>query len=147
MRKNFFITSLFVFVMNAFIFGQNINKDMKNIALKGYDPVSYFTMGKPVMGQEKYKYEYMEALWLFSSQENMEMFKMNPEKYTPQYGGYCAWAMAKGNKADIDPNVWKIVDGRLYLNYNKSIGRKWAKDIKGFIKKADEKWKKLIGKM
>ena len=113
-------------------------------AVSGYDTVAYFTEGKPVKGSKKFKTEYMGAEWRFSSQENLDLFLAEPAKYAPQYGGYCAWAMGgaesgkRGYTASGDPKVWKIVDGKLYLNYDKSIYDKWVVDIPGFITKADK---------
>lgn len=112
-------------------------------AVGGYDTVAYFTEGKPVKGSKKFKTTYMEAEWRFSSQENLDAFLADPQKYAPQYGGYCAWAMGgaengtRGFKASGDPKIWKIVDGKLYLNYDEDIYEKWSVDIPGFIEKAD----------
>ncbi len=113
------------------------------VAVKGYDPVAYFTEGKPVKGNGKYEYEWMGAKWRFSSAENRDLFTKNPEKYAPQYGGYCAYAVSQGVTADIDPTAWKIVDGKLYLNLSHSVARIWKKDIPGYIALADKNWPKL----
>jgi len=115
-------------------------------AIKGYDPVAYFTDGKPVKGDKQFSHEWKGATWLFSSAAHRDAFAKEPEKYAPQYGGYCAWAVSQNSTADIDPDSWKIVDGKLYLNYNKEIQDKWAKDIPGNIKKADANWPGLAGK-
>ena len=80
--------------------------------------------------------------WYFSSRENKALFAANPEKYAPQYDGYCAWALTEGRKAITDPEVWKIVDGKLYLNCSQAAYEKWIRDIPGNIKKADENWLK-----
>ena len=112
-------------------------------AVSGYDTVAYFTQGKPVKGSKKFKTEYMDAEWRFSSQENLDLFLGDPAKYAPQYGGYCAWAMGgaengtRGFTASGDPEVWRVVDGKLYLNYDKKVSEKWVVDIPGFIEKAD----------
>ncbi|WP_394805232.1 YHS domain-containing (seleno)protein [Kordiimonas aquimaris] len=112
-------------------------------AVGGYDTVAYFKEGKPVKGSKKFKTKYMDAEWRFSSQENLDLFLADPAKYAPQYGGYCAWAMGgaengtRGFTASGDPEIWKIVDGKLYLNYDKSVAKKWNVDIPGFIEKAD----------
>ncbi|MGB1239671.1 MAG: YHS domain-containing (seleno)protein, partial [Pseudomonadales bacterium] len=95
-------------------------------AVSGYDTVSYFTEGKPLKGKKNFSTKYKKATWLFSSQENLDLFKANPEKYAPQYGGFCAWAVAaKNDRASGDPLRWNIVDGKLYLNYDKAIQDKW----------------------
>jgi YHS domain-containing protein len=109
-------------------------------ALRGYDPVAYFTAGRPVEGKKRFEIEWMDAEWRFTSEENMEQFQANPEKYAPQYGGYCAWAVAQGYTASIDPEAWKIVDGKLYLNYDEEVQDKWEQDIPGFIEKANTNW-------
>lgn len=102
----------------------------------GYDVVSYFTENQPVKGQKKFTTEWMGSEWQFSSQENLDKFKADPVAYAPRFGGYCSWAMANGYTASGDPKVWKIVDGRLYLNYNKKVQKDWEQDIPGFIEKA-----------
>jgi len=97
--------------------------DKKGYAIKGYDPVAYFTESAAVKGDEAYSYEWNHGLWLFSSNANRELFEEDPEKYAPQYGGYCAYAVAKGKFAKVDPEKWTVLDGKLYLNYNKRINR------------------------
>lgn len=111
-----------------------------NTALQGHDPVAYFTEGKPVKGDEAFTTEYMGAEFRFASAANRDAFLADPHAYAPQYGGYCAWAMADGKHAKGDARHWRIVDGKLYLNYNKSIQKKWDADIPGFIERADTEW-------
>ena len=114
-------------------------------AVSGYDPVAYFTEGKPVKGLKQFKSEFKDAEWFFSSAENKKKFDENPDAYHPQYGGHCAWAVgANSAKAPGDPEYWKIVDGKLYLNYDKKVQEKWLKDIEGFIQKADKNWPQVI---
>jgi len=115
-----------------------------NNAIKGYDTVAYFTEGKPVEGDDKFSTEYNEATWLFSSQENLDLFLADPEKYAPQYGGYCAYAVSQNSTASIKPELFTIVDGKLYLNYNESINDKWRADKARFIVAADENWPKIL---
>lgn len=111
------------------------------LAIKGYDPVAFFKNGVPVEGSNEYELTWKEAKWRFTSAENRDLFKADPGQYAPQYGGYCAWAVAEGSTASVDPkNAWKIVEGKLYLNYNKEIQAKWAKDIPGNIARADANW-------
>jgi len=117
---------------------------LSNVAIKGYDPVAYFTDGEPVEGKSEHSYEWHGAEWHFASAEHRDMFAADPEKYAPQYGGYCAWAVAQGKTAGIDPEAWKIVDGKLYLNYNKKIQSRWEKDAETNIAAADENWPKLV---
>ena len=110
------------------------------LALRSYDPVAYFTEGKPVIGTATYTATHNGATYRFASQENLEVFKSNPDKYVPQYGGFCAFGVAVGAKFDGDPELWKIEDGKLYLNLNPDIQEQWAKDIPGQIAKADKNW-------
>ena len=111
-----------------------------NLAVQGHDPVAYFTEGQPVKGSADFTTEYMGAEFRFASAANRDAFVADPAKYAPQYGGYCAWAMADGKYAKGDADFWKIVDGKLYLNFNSGIQKKWNKDIPGFIEKADTEW-------
>ncbi|WP_339752435.1 YHS domain-containing (seleno)protein [Algoriphagus aquimarinus] len=112
----------------------------KDKAIKGYDPVAYFTDSKPVMGKDDIKFSYAGANWYFSSQKSLELFKSNPTKYMPQYGGYCAFGLAEGYKAPISPEAWTIVNDKLYLNYNKKVQADWNTDQAEMIKKADKNW-------
>jgi YHS domain-containing protein len=113
------------------------------IAIEGTDPLAYFTEGRPVEGSSAFEHEWMGATWRFASAENRDRFAANPEKYAPQYGGYCAWAVARGYTAKIDPEAWRIVDGKLYLNYSKDVQTQWSADIPGNITKGDANWPKL----
>lgn len=114
-------------------------------ALSGYDTVAYFNEGKPVKGSESFKTEYKGAEWQFSSQANLDAFKANPEKYAPQYGGYCAYAVGKYNDlVSADPEAWKIVNGKLYLNYDKDIQAEWAANQSEYITKGNTNWPGLI---
>jgi YHS domain-containing protein len=112
-------------------------------AIEGYDPVAYFTEGRPVEGASAFAHDWMSATWYFASAENRDRFVAEPERYAPQYGGYCAWAVAHGYTAKIDPAAWKIVDGKLYLNYSKDVQADWAEDIPGNISKGDANWPKI----
>lgn len=115
----------------------------KGLAIRGYDPVAYFDQGKPVMGNEKFEYRYQGANWRFIEMKNMEAFKRDPQKYSPQYGGYCAFGMSRGYAVPIDPQAWRIVEGKLYLNYSLDVQKEWSKDIPGYITKANENWPKI----
>jgi YHS domain-containing protein len=109
-------------------------------AIEGYDPVAYFNDDQPVEGDSDYLYEWMGATWYFASAENRDLFVADPEKYAPQYGGYCAWAVSQGYTAKIDPQAWTIVDDKLYLNYSKDVRTQWSQDVRGNISKADDNW-------
>jgi len=113
-------------------------------AIKGYDTVAYFTENRPVKGKSEFSTEYNEATWLFSSQENLDLFKEAPEKYAPQYGGYCAYAVSQGSTASIRPELFTIHNGKLYLNYNESINNKWSQNKDNFISDADKNWPELL---
>ena len=108
-------------------------------AVGGYDSVSYFS-GKPVPGSDQFTVVWKGATFKFANAQNLATFKANPARYAPQYGGHCAWAAANNYRFAGDPNVWKIVNGKLYLNYNQSVQAKWEKDIPGLIAKGDINW-------
>jgi YHS domain-containing protein len=112
----------------------------EGIAVKGYDPVAYFVVGQPTPGVDKYTDRWNGAAYRFVSAENLERFKADPEKYVPQYGGYCAYAMSINRIADIDPARWAIVQGKLYLNNNRVSYGLWALDKSGNIAAADRNW-------
>ncbi len=116
------------------------------VAVAGYDTVAYFTKGMETKGDEAFKTTYMDVEWRFSSQENLDMFVANPEKYAPQYGGYCAFAASKGYLAKGDPEAWTVYEGKLYLNFNKDVRTLWKQDIPGNIEKANANFPGLIGK-
>ena len=113
-------------------------------AIGGADPVAYFTEGKPVEGSSDFTHEWNGATWYFSSAANRNAFAASPERYAPQYGGYCAWAVSQGYTASIDPEAWAIVDGKLYLNYSSDVQATWSKDVPGNISKADANWPKVL---
>ncbi len=115
-----------------------------DLAVSGYDPVAYFRQGKPVRGQSALEYAWNGATWRFSSMENLAAFKASPQEFAPQYGGYCAWAVSQGYTAKSDPEAWRIVDGKLYLNYSKDIQKRWEQDIPGNIDKADANWPAVL---
>ena len=122
-----------------------IYKNWRGLAIKGYDPAAYHQDGNPAEGSSKYELEWKDTKWRFASAEPLDLFKADPEKYAPRYGGYCAWAVAEEYTASVDPeNAWNIVDGKLYLNYNFAIKEKWEKDIPGNIKKADANWPAVL---
>jgi YHS domain-containing protein len=111
-----------------------------SLAVGGFDAVAYFKVGHPVQGVAQFETKYKGATWRFATKENLDAFTGNPAAFAPQYGGYCSWAVAQGYTASGDPRVWKIVNGKLYLNYDRDVQAKWEKDIPGFIAKADKSW-------
>jgi hypothetical protein len=123
--------------------GNLLDSDM---AIKGYDTVEYFKTGKALKGNELFTFKWHDMTWFFSTKENRDLFAANPEQYAPQYDGYCAWAMTEARKAQTDPEIWKIVNGKLYLQCSQASYEKWSRDIPGNIKKADMNWLNFIGK-
>lgn len=117
-----------------------IDKDMNGIAIKGYDPVAYFTDNMPVMGKKMYSYEWMGAEWHFQNESNKMMFMENPVKYAPKYGGHCAYGVSVNGLYSTDPTVWTINNGNLYLNKNKDTGEKFRSNLDENIEKADMNW-------
>jgi YHS domain-containing protein len=113
------------------------------LAIKDYDPVSYFTPGKPMPGSADISYEWDGARWQFANTAHRELFQSNPDAYAPQYGGYCALGMTTGNRGEVNPEVWAIVDGKLYLNYEKSGQDEWRENQAANIARADQNWAKL----
>jgi YHS domain-containing protein len=123
--------------------GTAVNKSEDGVAVKGYDVVSYFDQKKPMKGDPKYSYQYNGAKYDFISTGHLALFAKNPEAYLPQYGGYCAVGASRGHKADIDPESWAVIDGKLYLNSSKGAQKLFNKDPHSAISKADENWAKL----
>ena len=117
---------------------------LSGVAVGGYDPVAYFSEKRPVKGSGKYELEHKGATWRFASRANLEKFRADPAAYAPKYGGYCAWAVSQGYTAKGDPQYWRIVDGKLYLNYDSTVQARWEKDIPGFIRKAEANWPKVL---
>jgi len=113
-------------------------------AIRGYDPVAYFTQSMPVKGDSNWTYKWNEAKWYFSSEQNLAKFKADPHAFVPQYGGYCAYGVSQGYLVSVDPNAWSIVDDKLYLNYSKSVQSDWLEDTSGYIRAANENWPKLV---
>lgn len=128
---------------SAFAGAFDVNKTVTGLALRGYDPVAYFTDGKPTPGDFSITAVHDDAIYRFSSEENKKKFLENPETYVPQYGGFCAFGLAQGVKVDGDPELWKIVDNKLYLNLSVPVQKRWQEDIPGFITTADSKWPNL----
>src|SRR5262245_42603411 len=131
--KSLFVVLLLITCNSVHASDAVINKDQNGVALKGYDAVAYFNDGKAVEGKPDFEHSWMNATWRFSTAKNRDLFAKNPEKYAPQFGGYCAYGVTGGYLAPTDPTAWKIVDGKLYLNYNSEIQKKWAENIPGNI--------------
>ena len=113
------------------------------LAVHGYAVVAYFTQGQPAVGRARYSSAYNEATYQFINESNLKAFENDPEKYIPQYGGFCAFGAAEGGKFDGDPQLWRIVDGKLYLNLNEEIRSLWQEDIPGHIDIRDHNWPRI----
>ncbi len=110
------------------------------IAINGYDTVAYITEGKPVEGSSDHSHKWKDVEWRFASAENKALFVANPQKYAPQYGGFCAYAVANGSTAKTEPDAFTVVDKKLYLNYDKNIQSRWERDKVQYIKDGDKNW-------
>ena len=121
-----------------------VYSDWRGRAIKGYDPVAYHTEGKPVPGSADITHEWNDATWRFASEENRALFQADPARYAPQFGGYCAWAVSKGYTASVDPEAWSVVEGKLYLNYSKSVRKQWEADRPAAIARAEANWPKVL---
>jgi YHS domain-containing protein len=138
---------IFMLLCNGFVFAASpVNTDSNGVAIKGYDPVAYFSMDKPVKGNNNFEYEWKGAKWRFSTDNHKKLFIEDSDKYTPRYGGYCAYGVAVDALFDIRPEAWSIVDGKLYLNKNLDVRELWKKDIPGNIRKADMNWPGVLKK-
>ncbi len=120
-----------------------VNKSLFGTAVDGYDVVAYHTNGRPVEGSSQFTHDWQGATWRFASAAHRDLFLAAPERYAPAYGGFCAYAVSQGSTADIDPQAWKIVDGRLYLNLSPGIQQIWQQDIPGYIELANQHWPEL----
>jgi YHS domain-containing protein len=140
MKKYFFLVPL----MLVFAIGVRAQKSEiyapGGKALDGYDPVSFFTVARPVRGVDSLTYNWKGSVWLFANRQNLRSFSANPEKYAPQYGGYCAYGAAQGHKATSEIDTWTIVNGKLYFNYSGKIKGLWVKDQQEMIRTADKQW-------
>jgi hypothetical protein len=122
------------------------NADRNGLALQGYDVVAYATDSASVRGRAEFEYRWQNVVWRFASAAHRDEFARAPERYVPQFGGYCAWAVSRGYTADIDPHAWRIVDGKLYLNYSKRVQRMWEQDVEGNIAKGRANWPGVLSR-
>lgn len=114
------------------------------IAIRGYDPVAYFTEMKPVKGSKDFETEWNGATWRFANEEHLNIFQSDPEKYAPQYGGYCAWAVSNNYTASTQPDAWTIFEDKLYLNYSLNVRSQWEQDIPGNVERGDANWPSVL---
>lgn len=153
-RTKIILISLAAFIVLVFTFSKvkrvsplslghkEVNQSMfSNQAINGYDAIAYFTENKAVPGNEAYSYNWKGADWNFSSEENKKLFSENPEKYAPQYGGYCSFAVSKGFTANTDPNTFEIIEEKLYLFDGESVKEDWKANLKENLQKCEMNWK------
>jgi YHS domain-containing protein len=119
---------------------------LSRVAVSGYDPVAYFTDGRPVRGNQQFSIMHQGYEYRFASAEHLAAFRANPARYVPQYGGYCAWAVSQGYTASGDPTNWRIVVGKLYRTYKDEIQRRWEQNIPGFIRDANANWPSVLSR-
>ncbi len=143
-------TILIIIVLLQYVNDSNAQKSPVFIsngkAIKGYDPVAFFTDSKAIKGIDSFSYVWNEATWLFASENHLNEFKLNPEKYAPQFGGYCAYGTAGNHKAPTQTDTWTIVNNKLYFNYNQAVKQKWSSQQDSLIKKAEFHWPTLKNK-
>jgi YHS domain-containing protein len=137
---------VFLILTSLVTFAQSPVFQTSEGAIKGYDPVAYFTQSKPVKGKKDFSLSWQGATWYFSTAQNRDLFKASPEKYAPQYGGYCAYGISRNYKVKIEPEAWTIYEGKLYLNYDLDVSKNWNEDKPGYIKKANTNWATLKDK-
>lgn len=148
LKKSLLLVGLAVLVTivaaQLFVTGEAkmVNTGADNVAIKGYDPVAYFTKGQPMKGKAEITHSWNGAEWHFADATHRDMFAGSPERYAPQFGGFCSMALARGKIKDIDPEAWVIVDGRLYLNFSKPVREKFQENVSENIKQAEINWKK-----
>ena len=138
--KSAILASAVVFSGFTFAADVGVNATENDLAIHGYDPVAYFTKGKPTKGNSKYTATHKGAIYQFSSAKNRDNFKQDPEQYAPQFGGFCAMGVAMNRKFDVDPTAWYIEDNKLYLNLNKDVQKKWLEDVPGNLETAFRNW-------
>jgi len=135
---SFILAAVSSFFATQSVAGEQYTK--KGYAVTGYDTVAYFTVGAPTKGDKNISTEWNGATWLFSSEENKNLFVANPEKYAPAYDGHCAFAAGIGEKVSAKPDLWKIIDGRLFLNFSKGANSRWLENPEDYIKDGDINW-------
>lgn len=145
LAPRFLLVLFSLFVLTGASYAGSVNVTPSGVAIRGYDPVAYFTVAKAVRGNKQLSYRHRGATYHFSSQKNLDLFSKNPGKYAPQYGGFCAYGVAQGYKVKIEPEQFSVVKGKLYLNYNAGVQRSWKKDVPGYVAKANSNWPKISG--
>lgn len=142
----FAVLATLVYLSGQTLLADNVNQSRGGLGVKGYDVVAYFDLGRPVQGQGAFEHVHDGVTYRFASKAHRDRFAADPARYLPQFGGFCAWAVSRNYTADIDPTAWRIVDGKLYLNYSRSVQARWATDVRGNIAKGDANWPALSRK-
>jgi YHS domain-containing protein len=143
--KSTLVTSALLVSSLSFAANIEVNANDNDLAIKGYDSVSYFTKGSPTKGSNKFTVAYNGAIYQFSTADNRDLFKATPSKYAPQYGGFCAMGVAMNQKFDTDPTAWHIRGDKLYLNLNKNVQKKWLTDVPGYLETSQANWTDIKG--
>jgi YHS domain-containing protein len=147
MQKFIYSIALLALALPGFAQTKNLlNLDKSGVAIQGYDPVAFFTEGKPVKGKPELVRLHGGAAYQFATKENLELFRKDPAKYVPAFGGYCAYGVSRGKIVEIDVNAFQIVDGRLLLQYSKGVRDDFNKDTKGNLTQAEANWPGLVEK-
>ena len=147
MKKLSLLLLTFGLALSAFAQSKTLlNLDKTGVAIQGYDPVAFFTDNKPLKGKPEFPARHNGALYYFASKEHRELFKADPDKYEPAFGGYCAYGVSKGKLVEIDVDAFQIVNGRLMLQYSKGVRDDFNKDTKGNLAKAEANWPGLVEK-
>ena len=144
--KSVFTFTLFILSVSCSLAQTTSYCNSDGIAIKGHDPVAYFSENAAVEGLKQFSYSWQGVDWWFKNEANLAAFKANPEKYAPQFGGYCAYGASENHKSPTDPAAFTIVNDKLYLNYNMKVKELWSKDSKGRIEKAEKNWVTLKDK-
>jgi YHS domain-containing protein len=144
-RRSLFVVAMLVAAVSV-ASADPVNRSRAGLALGGYDPVAYFSDGRAVVGSAAFAHVHEGTTYHFASAAHRDTFAADPVRYLPQYGGFCAWAVSRGYTAPTDPLAWRIVDGRLFLNYSRSVQRTWEQDVPGNIRKGNANWPGLRSK-
>ncbi len=139
-----FLAAVLAFAVPVLAQKSEVYSSWVGAAIRGYDPVAFFTEGKPVEGSRQFTHQWKGATWRFASAQNRDAFAVAPDKFAPQYGGYCAYGVANGYTVSTVPEAWSVVGGKLYLNYSLGVRADWLKDVPGYIRKADGNWPKAL---
>jgi YHS domain-containing protein len=136
----------FIASLSTALAGASVNVDKNGVGIQGYDPVAFFTDGKPVTGKEEFHSSYLNVVYHFASAEHKAKFDANPSQYEPQFGGYCAYGVTKGHLAPVKIDAFQIVNGRLLMQYDSKVRETFNKDQRGNLELADKNWPGLSNK-